>query len=48
MSINFNKLQEGQYESAVWVTEKLVELCNIQGNIDEQYLQEEDNYFSEE
>lgn len=42
------ELQEGQYESAMWVAEKLVELCNIQGNVDKQYLQEEDNYFLED
>lgn len=46
-AFDIGELQEGQYESAVWVTEKLVELCNIQGNADKQYLQEEDNYFSE-
>ena len=47
-AFDIGELQEGQYESALWVAEKLVELCNIQGNVDKQYLQEEDNYFSEE
>lgn len=45
-ALDIGELQEGQHESAMWVAEKLVELCNIQGNVDEQYL--EDNYFSEE
>lgn len=47
-AFDIGELQEGQYESALWVAEKLVELCNIKGNVDKQYLQEEDNYFSEE
>lgn len=47
-SFDIGELQEGQYESAMWIAEKLVELCNIQGNVDKQYLQEEENYFSED
>lgn len=47
-AFDIGELQEGQYESAMWVAEKLVELCNIKGVIDERYLQEEDDYFSEE
>ena len=47
-AFDIGELQEGQYESAMWIAEKLVELCNIQGNVDKRYLQEEDNYFSEE
>ena len=47
-AFDIGELQEGQYESAMWVAEKLVELCNIQGKVDKQYLQEEHNYFSEE
>ena len=47
-AFDIGELQEGQYESAMWVAEKLVELCNIKGNVDKQYLQDEDNYFSEE
>ena len=47
-ALDIGEVQEGQYESAMWIAEKLVELCNIQGNVDKRYLQEEDNYFSEE
>jgi hypothetical protein len=45
---DIGELQEGQYESAIWIAEKLVELCKIKGNVDKQYLQDEDDYFSEE
>ena len=47
-TFDIGELQEGQYECAMWVAEKLVELCNIHGTVDKQYLQEEDNYFSGE
>lgn len=47
-AFDIGELQEGQYESAMWVAEKLVELCKIKGNVDKQYLQDEDDYFSEE
>ena len=45
---DIGELQEGQCESAIWIAEKLVELCKIKGNVDKQYLQDEDDYFSEE
>ena len=47
-TFDIGELQEGQYESAMWIAEKLVELCKIKGKVDKQYLQDEDEYFSEE
>jgi hypothetical protein len=45
---DIGELQEGQYESAMWIAEKLIELCNIKGIVDKKYLQEEDDYFLKE
>ena len=47
-AFDIGELQEGQYESAMWIAEKLVEFCNIKGIVDKKYLQEEDDFFSED